>query len=88
MLKKSSKQTIIKKAQEHENDTGSSAIQIALLTERITKLSEHLKGNKKDNHSRRGLLKMVSERRDLMSYLKKKSPKQYEAVAKKFKLKK
>lgn len=88
MLKKGVKQTIIKKAQEHEKDTGSSAIQIALLTERITKLTDHLKDNKKDNHSRRGLLKMVSDRRTLLEYLKKKSPKQYEGVIKKFKLKK
>ncbi len=88
MLKKSAKQSIIKKAQSHEKDTGSSGIQIALLTERIAKLTEHLKENKKDNHSRRGLLKMVAERRTLIEYLRKKDPKKYEEVTKKFKLKK
>ncbi len=88
MLKKATKQDIIKKVQSHEKDTGSSGIQIALLTERIVKLTDHLKINKKDSHSRRGLLKMVAERRDLMEYLKKKNPKRYDEVAKKFKLKK
>ncbi|MFA5987270.1 MAG: 30S ribosomal protein S15 [Candidatus Paceibacterota bacterium] len=88
MLKKSTKQDIIKKAQSHEKDTGSSSIQVALLTERITKLTEHLKSNKKDSHSRRGLLKMVADRRDLIEYLKKKEPKKFEEITKKFKLKK
>jgi small subunit ribosomal protein S15 len=65
------KQDIIKNFQVHENDTGSPEVQIAILTERINYLNEHLKANKKDHHSRRGLLKMVGQRRSLLEYLKK-----------------
>lgn len=65
------KQDIIKSFQMHENDTGSPEVQIAILTERINYLNEHLKVNKKDHHSRRGLLKMVGQRRSLLEYLKK-----------------
>lgn len=65
------KQDIIKTFQIHENDTGSPEVQIAILTERINYLNEHLKANKKDHHSRRGLLKMVGQRRSLLEYLKK-----------------
>lgn len=65
------KQDIIKSFQMHENDTGSPEVQIAILTERINYLNEHLKANKKDHHSRRGLLKMVGQRRSLLEYLKK-----------------
>ncbi|SHG56657.1 SSU ribosomal protein S15P [Thermosyntropha lipolytica DSM 11003] len=64
------KQQIIKEFQIHENDTGSPEVQIAILTERINYLNEHLKVNKKDFHSRRGLLKMVGKRRALLDYLK------------------
>lgn len=64
------KQEIIKEFQIHENDTGSPEVQIAILTERINYLNEHLKVNKKDFHSRRGLLKMVGKRRALLDYLK------------------
>ncbi len=64
------KQEIITKYALHEGDTGSPEVQIALLTERINHLNEHLKSNKKDNHSRRGLLKMVGRRRGLLTYLK------------------
>ncbi|MGE5390022.1 MAG: 30S ribosomal protein S15 [Deltaproteobacteria bacterium] len=64
------KQEIIKSFQIHENDTGSPEVQIAILTERINYLNEHLKINKKDHHSRRGLLKMVGARRSLLDYLK------------------
>lgn len=65
------KQEIIKNFQIHENDTGSPEVQIAILTERINYLNEHLKVNKKDHHSRRGLLKMVGQRRSLLEYLRK-----------------
>ncbi|MDD4775251.1 MAG: 30S ribosomal protein S15 [Syntrophomonas sp.] len=65
------KQEIIKSFQVHENDTGSPEVQIAILTDRINYLNEHLKANKKDHHSRRGLLKMVGQRRSLLDYLKK-----------------
>ena len=63
------KQEIIAKYQTHEGDTGSPEVQIALLTERITHLTEHLKVHKKDNHSRRGLLMMVGQRRSLLRYV-------------------
>ena len=69
-------ETISKFAQ-HEGDTGSPEVQVALLTERISHLTEHLKNNHKDHHSRRGLLKMVSKRRRLLSYLKKSSLDRY-----------
>ncbi len=65
------KQEIIKAYQVNENDTGSPEVQIAILTDRINYLNEHLKANKKDHHSRRGLLKMVGQRRSLLDYLKK-----------------
>lgn len=69
MLSTKKKQTIIKKAKVHETDTGSSEVQIAILTERINELTAHLKKNKKDVHSRRGLLKLVSKRRAHEKYL-------------------
>ena len=64
------KKQIIKKNQKAPNDTGSPAVQIALLTERINNLTEHLKTNKQDKHSRRGLMQMVSQRRKLLKYMK------------------
>ena len=64
------KETIIGQYQTHEGDTGSPQVQVALLTQRINELTEHFKTHKKDNHSRRGLLKMVSQRRSLLDYLK------------------
>ncbi|NLN86213.1 MAG: 30S ribosomal protein S15 [Syntrophomonadaceae bacterium] len=70
-LSSEKKQEIIKAYQVHENDTGSPEVQIAILTDRINYLNEHLKVNKKDHHSRRGLLKMVGQRRSLLDYLKK-----------------
>jgi len=70
MLKADNKTTIIKKFATTKGDTGSPEVQIALLTERIKELTEHLKLHKKDNHSRRGLLKMVSKRRRLLNYLR------------------
>ena len=69
-MDKAKKQEIIAKFARHEGDTGSPEVQIALLTERINHLNEHLQVNKKDNHSRRGLLKMVGEIRGLLDYLK------------------
>lgn len=74
------KQEIIAKYAMHEGDTGSPEVQIALLTERINHLNEHLKENQKDHHSRRGLLKMVGKRRGLISYLKEKDIERYRAI--------
>ena len=68
-MEKAKKQEIIAKFGKHEGDTGSAEVQIALLTERINHLNEHLKKNIHDNHSRRGLMKMVGERRSLLKYL-------------------
>ena len=68
-MEKAKKQEIIAKFGKNENDTGSTEVQIALLTERINHLNEHLKLNKNDNHSRRGLMKMVGARRSLLKYL-------------------
>lgn len=64
------KADVVKKFQKHEGDTGSPEVQVALLTERVTHLTEHLKNNAKDHHSRRGLLLMVGQRRALLDYLK------------------
>jgi small subunit ribosomal protein S15 len=64
------KQETIKKFQQHEGDTGSPEVQVALISQRVTHLTEHLKNNHKDHHSRRGLLKMVGQRRALLDYLK------------------
>ena len=74
------KKEIIAKFAQHEGDTGSPEVQIALLTERINHLNEHLKLHKQDNHSRRGLLKMVGQRRGLLDYLKAKDIERYRAV--------
>ena len=82
------KQEIIKEFQRDEKDTGSSEVQIALLTERINELTEHLKIHKKDNHSRRGLLKMVGKRRNLLNYLVKKDINRYRAIVEKLGLRK
>ncbi len=71
MISKEKKQEIISTYGRTPNDTGSPEVQIALLTARITELTEHLKVNQKDHHSRRGLLKMVGQRRNLLAYLKK-----------------
>jgi len=72
MISKEKKAEIIAKYGRTPEDTGSPEVQIALLTQRITELTEHLKSNQKDHHSRRGLLKMVGQRRALLEYLKKK----------------
>ena len=71
MITKEKKQAIIAEYARSEGDTGSPEVQVAILTERITELTEHLKTHKKDFHSRRGLLKMVGQRRNLLGYLKK-----------------
>ncbi|MDD4662027.1 MAG: 30S ribosomal protein S15 [Candidatus Pacebacteria bacterium] len=83
MLTTEEKLQIIKKYNIHETDTGSAEVQIALLTEEIQRLLGHLKENKKDNHSRRGLLKMVSKRRKLLKYLESKNEKIYNELVKK-----
>jgi small subunit ribosomal protein S15 len=70
MLTPERKKEIIEKFQQHEGDTGSPEVQIALLTERIAYLNEHFKSHKKDHHSYRGLLKMVGQRRGMLTYLK------------------
>ena len=82
------KQEIINQYRRDEKDTGSSEVQIALLTERINELTEHLKVHKKDNHSRRGLLKMVGKRRNLLNYLAKKDLEKYREVVEKLNLRK
>jgi small subunit ribosomal protein S15 len=79
-LKKPEKETIIKKHKTHEGDTGSPEVQVALLTERINQLVEHLKKNKKDNHSRRGLLMMVGQRKKLLNYLQRKDNRRFETL--------
>lgn len=80
------KQELIKKHRIHKTDTGSAEVQIAILTEEINNLTEHLKKNKKDNSSRRGLLMKVAKRRKLLNYLKREDEKRYEAIKKKLKL--
>ena len=74
------KAELIKEYARGENDTGSAEVQIAVLTERIANLTEHFKTHKKDNHSRRGLLKLVSQRRRLLDYLKKVEEARYKAI--------
>lgn len=88
MLKPKQKQKIVKEFGGHESDTGSAAVQIALLTTEINELASHLKKHPKDNHSRRGLLKMVSRRKTLLEYLKGNDPERYNEVIKKLGLKK
>ncbi len=82
MLATERKQEIIKKFKTHESDTGSPEVQIALLSERITYLTDHFRTHKKDHHSRRGLLKIVGQRRRLLDYLKGKSVERYSTVIK------
>jgi small subunit ribosomal protein S15 len=77
------KNVLIKENATTKNDTGSPEVQVAILTERINALTDHFKTHKKDNHSRRGLLKMVSNRRSLLDYLKKKDEARYQALIKK-----
>jgi small subunit ribosomal protein S15 len=79
-FEKEQKQTIISSYKLHDTDTGSPEVQIALLTERINYLSEHFKSHKNDHHSRRGLLKLISQRRKLLDYLRKIDKGRYETV--------
>ena len=81
-LNKQQKQKITKKFKQHEKDSGSAEYQIALFTEKIKKLTSHLKKNPQDKHSRKGLLGMVQQRKKLLQYLKKKNEKSYEKVTK------
>ena len=84
---KEKKQEIIKTFKQHDSDTGSSNVQVAILTERINYLVEHLKAHKKDHHSRRGLLNLVGQRRRLLNYMKRKNYEEYISISKKLKLK-
>ena len=86
--KRDQKKIIITKFAKHQKDTGSAQVQIALLTTRINELTEHLKEHKKDNHSRRGLLAMVGQRRRLLNYIKNSKPEVYEDVIKSLSLRK
>lgn len=88
MLTAKEKNSIITKFRVHEKDTGSSDVQIAVLSEEIGRLADHLKKHPKDNHSRRGLLKMVASRKHLLTYLSRQNDERYIAVIKKLGLKK
>jgi small subunit ribosomal protein S15 len=88
MLKPKKKSKLIDEYKIHEKDTGSSEVQIAIFTKQIEELTKHLKKHPKDNHSRRGLLKMVMKRKRLLDYLKKEDEKRYKKVVKKLGLKK
>ena len=88
MISKEKKAEIIANYGRKAGDTGSPEVQIAILTERIAELTEHLKVHKKDNHSRRGLLKMVGKRRNLLNYLAKKDINRYREIVKKLGLRK
>lgn len=88
MLTAEKKQEVIVSNRKHDNDTGSPEVQIAILTERILYLTEHLKMHKKDHHSRRGLLKLVGQRRGMLNYLKSKNLDRYRAILEKLNLRK
>ena len=88
MISKDVKASIIEKYKRDVKDTGSPEVQIALLTQRINELTEHLKVHKKDNHSRRGLLKMVGKRRNLLNYLSKKDLNRYREIVEKLQIRK
>ncbi|HHW75288.1 MAG TPA: 30S ribosomal protein S15 [Firmicutes bacterium] len=88
MLDQEKKEEIIGRYRVHETDTGSPEVQIALLTERINTLTEHLKEHKKDFNSQRGLLKMVGRRRGLLNYLRKNYPQRYQEIVNKLGLRK
>lgn len=87
MIKAKKKANVIKNTQVHETDTGSAGVQIGILSTRIDELAKHLKTHKKDNHSRRGLLKMVADRRSHLKYLERKDKKAYDTIVKKLDLK-
>ena len=80
MLRKEEKTAVIEANRLHDQDTGSPEVQIAILTKRINELTEHIKVHQKDHHSRRGLLKMVGHRRNLLNYLQKKDIERYRAI--------
>lgn len=80
MLRKEEKTAVIAENRLHDTDTGSPEVQIAILTKRINELTEHIKVHQKDHHSRRGLLKMVGHRRNLLNYLQKKDIERYRAI--------
>lgn len=88
MLTNKEKDDLIKKYRIHKDDTGSPEVQVAILTEEIKRVSDHLKIHRKDNHSRRGLLKMVGNRRRLLRYLKGEDAKRYDKITDKLKIKK
>jgi len=88
MLTPRKKRSVIKEHSVHETDTGSAAVQIALLSKRIEELTAHLKKHSKDHHSRRGLLQMVGKRRRFLQYLERRNPKIYASLVKKLELKK
>ncbi len=88
MMRKEEKTAVIEANRIHETDTGSPEVQIAVLTKRIADLTEHLKEHKKDNHSRRGLFKMVGRRRNLLNYLKKNDIERYRAIVEKLGIRK
>ena len=88
MLRKDEKTAVIEANRTHETDTGSPEVQIAILTRRISDLTEHLKVHKKDNHSRRGMYKMIGKRRNLLNYLKKNDIERYRAVIEKLGIRK
>ena len=87
-LQKTDKIKVVAAHRRHDKDTGSAEVQVALLTERINSLSEHLKGHVKDHHSRRGLLKMVGQRRRFLRYLQDNSVERYRAIVDKLGLRK
>jgi len=88
VLTPENKQKLIEKYRVHESDTGSPEVQIAILTERINYLTQHLKDHKKDHHSRRGLLKMVGQRRGLLNYLRENDIARYRTILEKLNLRK
>ena len=88
MMRKEEKTAVIEANRLHETDTGSPEVQIAVLTKRIADLTEHLKEHKKDNHSRRGLFKMVGRRRNLLNYLKKNDIERYRTIVEKLGIRK
>ena len=88
MLTTEAKLAVIKEYATHEGDTGSPEVQVAILTSRITYLTEHLKEHKKDHHSRRGLLKLVGQRRNMLDYLRRKDIERYRSILEKLNLRK
>jgi len=88
MMRKEEKTQVNEQNRLHDTDTGSAEVQIAILTKRINDLTEHFKANKNDHHSRRGLLKMVGRRRNMLNYLKKKDINRYRAIIEKLGLRK